>query len=296
MNKLKDFREYFQHKHHPSIAHILCQVGNIIADTSLSQLALPFFMEKLRIEKYYLGCDHPDLASVLFSIGQIYERYDDLVHAKNHFMEALSLLKKHERKGQLYASVIYNLGLINYRQSLYKDAIEYFDLTIIEHQAVYRNLHLSVAEIRMKVGEFQLDIGKLQDAMNNFSTALLIRRMAYGNNHTKVAECLYGIGLVYEALSEFQESLNVLQQAFTSNDNSEDDGDDEDDTFTLVISHRIGLVYQSMEDADKAVRILDNLKNIIQLKTSDHGTRNTLFNMFGLNTNEGPNQAAAAAA
>ena len=50
----------------------------MIQETSLSCLALPFLLEQLRIEKLYLGHHHPDLAFILFSIGQIYEAYDKL--------------------------------------------------------------------------------------------------------------------------------------------------------------------------------------------------------------------------
>jgi len=204
LRKLKDFREYFNYIDHPSIAQILGDVGNIMGKSSLSHLALPFLMEQLRMEKSFLGCVHPDLSSVLFSIGQIYQRHDKLVEAKKYLMEALSLLNNHGRKGRLYASIIYHLGLVNYRQSFYREAMEYFDLAIAEHRVAYGDSHLCVGEVRMKVGKLQLEIGKLQEAMNNFLEALSILRLEFGNDHTKVAECLYGIALVYEARSDYE--------------------------------------------------------------------------------------------
>jgi len=295
LNKLKDFREYFQPNDHPSLPKMLCEVGNLIADTSMSQLALPFFIEQLRIERYYLGRHHPDLASVYFSIGQVYEKNNQSEEAKKCFMEALALLNNHNRKGQLYASVIYNIGLIHFRQTSYKYAMENFDLAILEHYAAYGNYNPVVAEVRMKIGTLQLEIGKLQDAMNNFLEALVILRMVFGNDHCKVAQCLYGIGLVHEANAEFSESLHVLSQALGINENADDDDDDDDDTFSLVILHRIGLIYQSIEDVDKAIKVFENLKNIIKLKASDDEAEEKLLNTFGLNINIDSPQAAAAA-
>ena len=84
VKNLKSFIEHSECKYHPSLSKILRDVGNAITETSASHLALPFFMEQLMVEKYYLGSFHPDLASVLCSIGQIYEKYDKMFEAKDY--------------------------------------------------------------------------------------------------------------------------------------------------------------------------------------------------------------------
>ena len=291
LNKLKDYREYHGYKDHPSIPKILSDIGNIMLETSSSQLALPFFMEQLRIEKYYLGGSHPDLASVLFNIGQVYERNDQMAMAQKHFGEALSLLSKHNRKGRLYPSVLYHIGLTNYRQSLYKNANEYFNLAIVEYQNAYNDFDPTVAEIHMKVGQLQLEIGKLQDAMDNFLKALMIIRMVFGNNYSQITECLYGIGLIHEARDEHKEAINVLYQALTIAENGEVDNDD----ITLLILHRIGLLYQSIEETENATAVFDDLKNIIKSKACDDEAEDKLLSSFGLNCCSESYPAAAAA-
>ena len=235
LHKLKGSREYFNYQDHPSISNTLCAIGNFISETSSFQLAIPFFKEQLRIDKRYLGCHHPDLATVLFNIGQIYAQNNQLVEGKKYFTEALSLMNSHNRKGQLYASLLYNIGLVNYGQSLYKDALEQFDLAITEYNAVYGDFHPIIAQVRVKIGTLQLEIGKLQNAMDNFLEALVILRMAFGNNHSKIAQCLHGIGLIHEAKAEHSDSLNVLSQTLSVNENAENKNDD--DTLSLVILH-----------------------------------------------------------
>jgi len=296
LNKLKDFRAYFNHRDHPSLSKILSDISTIIAQTPLSPLALPFLQEQLRIEKYYLGCNHPDLASVFFSIGQIYKKNDQLMESKMHFLEALSLLEKSKRKGQLYASVIYNIGLVNFRQSLYREALDNFNLAVIEHHAAYGEFHPTVADVCMEIGTLQLEMGKLYDAMDNCLQALVIIRMLFGNNHSRVAECLYMIGLIHEAKAEFSESLNTLSQALAINKNAQDVDDDDDDTLSLVILHRMGLIYQSIEDIDKSVEVFENLKNLIKLKAVDEDAEDRLLCSFGLNVDVVCFQQAAAAA
>jgi len=100
------------------------------------------------------------------------------------------------------------------------------------------------------------------------------------------------MALVHEARAEYKESLNALYQAFNINENAEDD---DDDTFTLVILHRIGLIYQSTEDGDRAHKIFENLKDIIKLKCGDDDTAYELISMFGLNIDGCSSPAAAAA-
>ena len=291
LNKLKDFRAYFRNKDHPSITNILSDIANIIAETSYSQLSLPFLMEQLRIEKSYLGCNHPELASVVFSIGKIYEGNGALIEANNFFTEAFRLLSSHNRKGQLYASVIYNIGLVSFRQSFYEGAMENFDLAIIEHQAAYGEFHPAVAEIRLRTGMLQLEIGRVQDALNNFLEALMVLRMDSGKNCSKAAECLYGIGLVHETRAEYSDSLNAFYQAVNIN---ESDEDDENDTFTLIILNKIGLIHQLMGETGKAVEVFENLKSVIRLKCGGNDTEDELLRVFGIDVECNPLAAAAA--
>ena len=171
--------------------------------------------------------------------------------------------------------------------------MKHFNLAIVEQQAAFGESHPAVAEMRINVGKLQLEIGKLQDAMENFLGALLIIRMVFGNNHTKVAECLYGIGLIHEARAEFTESINVLSQALRINENAQDD---DDDIFSLQILHKMGLIYQSKEEIDKAAVVFENLKNLIKLKVGEDDIKE-LFTIFGfLDDGRYPLVGAAAAA
>ena len=292
LNRLIELKMFNQNGDHPSIAGIIKSVGNSIKQTSYAGLALPFFLEQLRIEKRYLGCKHPDLAHVLLDIGQVFEEDNDLVEAKKYFMEALSLLNNGQRKGCLYASLMYNIGLINYRQSFYNDALECFDKAIAEHQEAYGEYNISIAEIRMQVGNFQLEIGKLQNAMINFVEALTIMRMTFGNNHSTVAECYLGIGLVHEARLEYKDSFNILYQAFTVLERTQDDYDDD---LLLEIKHRIVIACESMEEKDKSADVMEIMSNILKYDVLGDDAEDEVFRVFGFDMSELSPQVAAAA-
>ena len=90
--------------------------------------------------------------------------------------------------------------------------------------------------------------------------------MAYRNDYSKVAKYLYRIRLIYEVRTEYSELLNVMSDALGVNENTYDN---DDNTFSLVILHRICIIYQSIEDIDKANKVFKNLKNMIAMKDSN---------------------------
>jgi len=173
--------------------------------------------------------------------------------------------------------------------------MRYFNLAIIEQQASNEEFHPAVAELHISVGKYQLEIGKLNDAMDNFLQALTIIRMIFGNHHSKVAECLYAIGLIFEARADFEESINLMLQALSIKEISYND-DDDDGAFILVIVRRIGIIFASMGDADNAIQLLELIKRLI-LQTSNNFTEDILGSIFGYNTYiDSPAPTAAAAA
>ena len=288
LNQLKESRACCG-KDHSSIASLLSSLGEMIKGTSFSCLAIPLLLEQLRIEKYYLGCNHPDLASILHNIGHIYETYGKLTEAEKYLTDALGLLNKNNGKGKLYALVAYRIGIVNYRQSLYKEAMASFSLAIIQQQAAYEQFHPAVAEMHINIGKLQMEIGKLQDAMDNFLEALLIIRMVFGNANFKVAECLYLIGLIHESRADFEEALNVLYQALTIEENSLDD---DGEVFTLVTLHRIYLIQGSI-GANDHINVLEKVENIFSNSIDNHAE--IALNIFGYNMYEDSPQMAAAA-
>ena len=73
---------------------------------------------------------------MLYSISQIYETNDQLAESRKYFIEAVSLLENGKRKGRLHVSLMYQIRLVNFHLSLYKDTLENFDFAIIEHHTV----------------------------------------------------------------------------------------------------------------------------------------------------------------
>merc|ERR1712232_867384 len=192
----------------------LRRLGNMLVETSSSYLALPLFTEQLRIAKFCLGQHHPDLASILYRIAQIYETCDKLKEAKNYLMDALSLLNKNQRRGKIYALVTYRIGIVNYRQSLYKDAMKHFLEALKIIRMTFGNNHSKVAECLYQVGLIHEARAEDQAALNVFFQALVImKKIQDGDDDGKELALLllHRIALVHSSMDDAEKSNDALQ-------------------------------------------------------------------------------------
>jgi tetratricopeptide (TPR) repeat protein len=265
LNNLKSLkREYGQN--YLSIPNLLNIVGNILDESKLSLYSISFFKEQLRIEKYYLGDQHHDLAITLNRIGEIHMKIDQLSEAAEYFSQVFAILNKNNRKGLLYAQVVYNTGLVKYHNALYDDALELLKLAINEHRIALGDFHLDVAEICMKVGDLQLELGKLQEAMDSYLEALMILRMIHGSMHSKVYLTLYKIGLIHKARGDYGETLNAFYQALDIMRNLEVD---EEDASIIIILYEIGTINQCIGNISNAIVAFEETIELLRLKLGE---------------------------
>jgi len=240
-----------------SLCSMLNDIGNILKD---SQVSIFFYKEQLRIEAYYLGVQHPDLASTLNSIGEVYATNDRLLDAEKYFVEALNLLiNKRIQKGRLYALVNYNLGKNYFHQSKYDDAIQLFNLAVKEQEDTVGAFSIDLAQMHLNIGKFMLETGKIQDSMRNLQRALMIMRMLDGTDF-KLAEVLHCIGLIHEASAEYAEALNCFHQSLiiarSANNN----------VGIILNLYKICIIYRSIGDVNNATITLEVIINILKEK------------------------------
>merc|ERR1712157_208801 len=257
LNQLKSLREYYGHTH-PHMPSVLHRISIILDDSPLAKLSIHFLLEEYRVEAYYLGSQHPDLAETLYNIGQAYAKNNQLSEAADYFIETSLLLSKTEKRRPLYALSVYNLGLVKYLQTHYDDAMKIFNLAIEEQKNILGEFHLDVAEMQLSVGKFQRELGMLTESMENLLQSLLIVRMKENSKGSKMSDILYNIGLIYEVRSEHSEALNAFHQACAITK------DIQEYKFNIELSYRIGLTYQSMGDSDNAIKVFERI--VISLK------------------------------
>jgi len=261
LTRLQDFRKYYGYND-PSITGILDEIGTCLQGSRLSLLSLHFYQEKLRIEKFYLGPHHPDLASTLYDIGQVYVENGQISEATECYIKAFFLLKKSNTDRKLISLILFNLGLIKYESSPV-DAMKIFNRSIIAQQDSVGEFHPDVAEMYLSIGRLQLQSKMRDKAMESFLKALIISRIVYGNNSNRVGEILYQIGLCHKEKSEYILALNSFHQSMEIAKRFEEI------ECMIVILHKISLVHRSIGDFNKTITTLQEIIHIIKRKVGE---------------------------
>jgi len=261
LSKLKMLKQCHG-QNHPSMPGILNTVGDILGNNDLSQQAILFFLEQIRIERYYLGSQHHDLAFTLHKVGQIFFENHQLMEAENCFSEAITILDKSNKKGHLYAIIVFNMALIKYNNSLYIDAFTLFNVAANEQRSELGNFHPDVADMCLQVGNFQLEIGELTDAMENYLEALMIIRQIHGNTHSKTCEALHKIGCIHQERGEYTEAIDALNQVSSILRQNQD----KNISSIIAILYQMALLYQCLEDISNAIIIFQEIIKIISSK------------------------------
>ena len=253
LKRLQYYRSHFD-CNDSNIPKILNRIGKSLEDSHIPefpQLSVYFYLEQLRIEEFYFGGLHPVLADTLISIGEVFAANGQICEASEYFSKALFILNKLNEKGKTLALVLYNISLIQHHQLLFTDARHTFNLAIKEQQDASGEFHFDVAEMHLNIGKLQMEYGQIDDAMNNFLEALMIKRMVAGNNCYKVSEILYHIGFNHEMKGENSQALNAYHQSLNIVDESY-----QDDSHKIMILHKISLMYQCMGDIGNTIDAL----------------------------------------
>jgi len=264
LDKLKILKQCHG-QNHPSMPCVLNHIGNILAESCLSEYSIVIFLEQLRIERYYLGSNHLDIAPTLNRIGEIYSENHQFSEAEVYFSKAFFVLDENNTKGRLYARTMFNTGLVAYNKSSYIDALEIFEIALKEQRATFGEFHSDVAEMCVKIGDVQLELGKLTDAIENYLEALMITRMINGNTHTNVCKILNKIGFAYQEQGEHIEALNAFDQALKIIKNDEE----EEHTLIIHILHQKSLIYLYLGDIDNTIAIYEEVVNLIKSKVGE---------------------------
>lgn len=260
LDKLRNLKKWHG-SNHPSLPGILQRIVNLFDHFNLSQFSILFLLEQLRVEKFYLGFQNLDLVHTLCKIGNFFSNNNQLLEAEAYFSEGFSILNHHNKRGRVYADIIYNLGMIKHHKCLFVDASIAFDLALEEQRATVGEMHPDVAEMCLNIGDMQVEVGKLDNAVDKYLEALIILRVTHGNRYFKVCKILYKIGVIHKIRGEYDDGLNAFNQALDIARNEMNEVE-----FLIVILNEMSQIYQHKEDVRNVINIFEEIINIIKLK------------------------------
>lgn len=216
--------------------------------------ALESYFPALKALEKEVGSDHPDVASVYYSIGTAYHQLHRISDALYYYNKALTIRDRvlgqnHPDTAVVYKDVahIYSRSGYGYRYwrcdddlsyvlsemrwlfdfddicvDNYKTAEDYYQKALAYYESSLPPDDASIREIREAL---KVMAAKKEEennfALDNYYKVLEIRERLYGADSVRVAEILYCIGLVYsnmddsvKAMANCQRSLELFRKVY----------------------------------------------------------------------------------
>ena len=266
---------------HSMMPEYLKVIGTNLLEMTLYEIALPFFLEQLRIEEFSLRRQHSLIAETLITIGLTYLKLDILPQALEYFHRVLNVLNSHENKRYVHALALYNIGFVNYKQEYLSIAWKYFADAIYILKESQGELHSDVAEMLLNIAKYEMEAGRLKDALPKLLESLMISRLNFGNYHSSTLNTMYQIGRWHELQEDASEALNIYQQILSAYSTSEVSGDK---SFEVVLFHRLAELSYLVEKQEEAIEAYLEILNIISsyLGRNHHSLASVLQILCGL--------------
>ncbi|WP_233585193.1 tetratricopeptide repeat protein [Corallococcus sp. CA054B] len=178
--------------------------------------------QALALRESALGGTHPDIASALDLVGELYQRQGDVAHAEPLLQRALALREATLGKDHTdVALTLTILGILYKDQGLYAQAEPLLLRALTLRETGLGAAHPLVARTLGNLANLYLDQGLYSRAEPLFLRALAIREKAFGNHHPSVATSLNNLALLYkdQGLYEraeplFLRALAIREKAF----------------------------------------------------------------------------------
>ena len=168
------------------------------------------------------GENHPDLVTILDSLGGLYADEGDHPKARAAYERGIGLAERslgpdHPDLGQSWN----NLGLVHLREGDPVGAKRAFETALRVLEPALGPAHPDVATTRHNLAGALMQLGSLDDAERECAAALAIRGAALGDRHPSTADGLLlraslheRRGRIERALEDHRAALEVVREAF----------------------------------------------------------------------------------
>ncbi|KAI2494374.1 hypothetical protein MHU86_20146 [Fragilaria crotonensis] len=236
------------HKHHPSIAETLEQLGSIYMHIGEEEEGALCLNAALNIYKTRRG-EGVKIAHIYEQLGLKCERKQCITKALDYFNRSLKVRARFfGAEHESVADMHYRIGKLQRDQKSYHEALASFQAaTKIRKKSTGRD-DLVIADILIDAGVLQIRLGQVDVAEKCFGEALRIRSLVLDPRHEKIGECLVLNGNILVEKKMYAEAIGVFQDALSIfQDNAGDFG------MLCADAHQhLGRVYTLTLEFDKA--------------------------------------------
>jgi CHAT domain-containing protein/Flp pilus assembly protein TadD len=226
-----------------------------------------------------LGKEHPDYASLLLSLGALYESNTDYTKAEHYYLESL-VITEHllGKEHPDYIHSFKNLGFYYYRIGDYTKVEQYFleSLAIIER--VLGKEHPDYIYSLVNLGFYYNEIGDYTKAKQYYHESITIIEFEFEKEHPEYASSLNNLGLIYRIMGDYANAEQYILESITIKEHVL--GRDDPDYAVSLLN--LGIFYYDIKDFTKAkqyyLESMDIYERVLEEKNLEYAS---LLNSLG---------------
>ena len=249
------------------IARLLHVIGCVYLTMGEYKKAMKIFVASLKARRAGVGFVHVDVVSTLFNIAFLHQSNKHPEKAFKCLEQALKILQVRLPDSEKVALTHAKIGLLAKAMGWSKKAEISFEEALRIRRSIFGDENEAVADVLVEMGDLMDDLGEYGEAMENYVTALNIRRKLLGD-HEAVAANLYSIGYTLHnqgeslrALKHLEESLAIRKARLGNN------AMEVGDTLNMMgsIEAKRGKLDHALELLSKALRIRKANNNDVKI-------------------------------
>lgn len=183
-------------------------------------------LNALLILEEKLSSDHPDLAVVMTSLGNVYFESQRPKLSEQYHQQALKIRKNYfDADNPAIAQSTYNLAVLYENQHKYKQAEFFYQKAIDSWSISVGAMHPYISNALSNLSGIYKKQEKYKKATGILQRMLALKKSVFGDQHEEVAQTLINLGTNYLEQGEYspashayEEALNIAQQILGSSD------------------------------------------------------------------------------
>ncbi|MEH2351019.1 MAG: tetratricopeptide repeat protein [Nostoc sp.] len=189
-------------------------LGMFSEQQGLYKLAEPWYKECVLKVELRLGKEHPDFATSLNNLANIYRYQGDYSNAKSLYEEALALRKKLFGEEHPHIATSYNnLALLYKNQGQYKEAETLYVKVLAITKRLLGEKHPHTAINCNNLAALYFAQGRYKEAETLYVKVLAITKSLFGEKHPHIATCYNNLALLYKNQGRYKEAETLYVKA-----------------------------------------------------------------------------------
>ncbi len=198
----------------PEAARLLDQAGFYLYEQGQYPEAEPLLKQAVAIRDQTLGPEHPDIATSLNHLAELYREQGKYAQAELLYQQALTI--RENLLGPMHvdlATSFNNLGLLYNAQAKYGQAEQLHQRALEIRKNLLGMEHSDVATSLNNLASLYQAEGQFAQARPLYLQSLTIKEQALGPEHPDTASSLNNLALLYQAEGQYAQARPLHQRA-----------------------------------------------------------------------------------